>query len=199
MSDRSPAFSRLCEAALLHFARDGYEGASLSAIADALGIRKPSLYSHVKSKDELYLLLFADAVAAEEAFASSCFADGAEHALPGGAYLDRLAQRYETSRHMQLLLKAAYFPPAQHKDRIVQDFTRFYERLRILFLEDFARFRFAPSISARGQLYAESWLGIVDSLCVELLYGSAERTTLRKEAMVMLMSEALRRAGTGPH
>jgi len=194
MVQRSPAFSRLCEAALLHFAKDGYEGASLSTIADALGIRKPSLYSHVKSKDELYLLLFADAVAAEEAFALSCFADEVQHSLPGETYLNRLAHRYETSFHMQLLLKAAYFPPAQHKAHIVQDFMRFYERLRGLFLEEFECFQFAPSISVKGQLYAESWLGIVDSLWVELIYGSPEGTNLRKQAMIMLMSEALQKS-----
>ena len=191
MSERSPAFSRLCEAALLHFARNGYEGASLSTIADALGIRKASLYSHVKSKDELYLLLFSDAVAAEEDFALSCFAEREERALPGEAYLNKLEHRYQTSLYMQLLLKAAYFPPAQHRAQIVENFTRFYDKLRASFLEDFQRSEFSVSNAEKRDLYAESWLGIVDSLCVELLYGSPERTNLRKAAMTMLLSDAL--------
>lgn len=192
MSERSPAFSRLCDAALRHFAKDGYEGASLGTIADDLGIRKASLYSHVKSKDALYLLVFDDAVAAEEAFASACFGGHTADALPGEGYLHALADRFEASLHLQLLLKAAYFPPAQHKARIVADFTRFYEGLREMFLADVERLPLSPAVAGKREVYAESWLGIVDSLCVELLYGNAERTTLRKEAMLMLLSKALR-------
>lgn len=191
MSERTPAFNRLCEAALLHFAKDGYEGASLSTIADALGIRKASLYSHVKSKDELFLLLFSDAVAAEEAFAESCFANPTMQTLPGEAYLQVLGERYETSLHLQLFFKAIFMPPIQHKEQIVESCMRFYGSLRRLFLDDFKRFQFPAPTANKSQLYAECWLGIVDSICIELFYVSPERATLRKEAMLMLLREGL--------
>lgn len=43
----------IVRAAAQVFRRDGYDGASLAAIADVLGIRKPSLYHHIESKEDL--------------------------------------------------------------------------------------------------------------------------------------------------
>ena len=45
---------RILDAAEDAFARVGYEAASLSAIADQVGIRTPSLYKHFPSKQEMY-------------------------------------------------------------------------------------------------------------------------------------------------
>ncbi|WIV54063.1 TetR/AcrR family transcriptional regulator [Amycolatopsis nalaikhensis] len=41
------------DAALTLFAERGYHGTALSQIADALGIRTPSLYNHMKAKQDL--------------------------------------------------------------------------------------------------------------------------------------------------
>src|SRR5689334_9108548 len=50
MSARRSELTR--EAAKL-FAQKGYHGTSIGDIADALGVQKGSLYSHIKSKDDL--------------------------------------------------------------------------------------------------------------------------------------------------
>lgn len=46
--------ARLLDAALVEFARFGYEGAKLAEIAERAGISRPSLLYHYSSKDELY-------------------------------------------------------------------------------------------------------------------------------------------------
>ncbi|WP_273853692.1 TetR/AcrR family transcriptional regulator [Guptibacillus spartinae] len=46
---------RIKEVALILFARKGFEGTSLSDIASGVGIKKPSLYAHYKSKEDLFL------------------------------------------------------------------------------------------------------------------------------------------------
>lgn len=53
----TPALStraRILDAAENTFAHVGYEAASLSAIADQVGIRTPSLYKHFPSKQDIY-------------------------------------------------------------------------------------------------------------------------------------------------
>ena len=51
------SYDAIKKAALELFATQGYEGTSLSQIADKVGIKKQSIYSHFKNKDELYLQL----------------------------------------------------------------------------------------------------------------------------------------------
>ena len=46
---------RIKQVALILFARKGFEGTSLSDIASGVGIKKPSLYAHYKSKEDLFL------------------------------------------------------------------------------------------------------------------------------------------------
>lgn len=45
------------------FARDGYDGASMRAVAAACGLSKPGLYYHFADKDELLFRLCRDAIA----------------------------------------------------------------------------------------------------------------------------------------
>ncbi len=45
---------RVFDAALILFARNGYEATSMVEIADAVGIKAPSLYAHFKNKQALF-------------------------------------------------------------------------------------------------------------------------------------------------
>lgn len=47
--------NQIIEAAKYAFAQHGYEGTTLSQIAKEVGIQKPSIYNHFKSKNDLYL------------------------------------------------------------------------------------------------------------------------------------------------
>ncbi|MHA6795445.1 TetR/AcrR family transcriptional regulator [Pseudonocardia bannensis] len=48
------------DAAMTLFAQRGYHGTALSQVAEALGIRTPSLYNHMRSKQELLQRIVSD-------------------------------------------------------------------------------------------------------------------------------------------
>ncbi|MGE5225702.1 MAG: TetR/AcrR family transcriptional regulator [Planctomycetaceae bacterium] len=65
MSQAAPTDARLAqivEAARAILEQDGREALTMRRVADRLGIRAPSLYKHVASKEELEALLIAEAL-----------------------------------------------------------------------------------------------------------------------------------------
>jgi AcrR family transcriptional regulator len=60
--------ARILAEARTVFARKGYAPASLREIAEAVGIRTPSLYAHFPSKEALYAAVYAEVVADHTAF-----------------------------------------------------------------------------------------------------------------------------------
>ena len=51
--EKSSTREQILEAALALFAVNGYEATSISQLADAVGIRKASLYSHFSNKQDI--------------------------------------------------------------------------------------------------------------------------------------------------
>ncbi|WP_158583472.1 TetR/AcrR family transcriptional regulator [Salinisphaera sp. Q1T1-3] len=78
MSDinRRSTAERIHDTALSLFASQGYEGTSLSQLAEAVGIRKPSLYNHIESKEALFMSLVDEV---EHAFFAELDASVAAH------------------------------------------------------------------------------------------------------------------------
>jgi AcrR family transcriptional regulator len=58
---RSARVAEIVDTALELLEREGPEGLTMRSVAEAMGIRAPSLYKHVQSKDDLEALLMAEA------------------------------------------------------------------------------------------------------------------------------------------
>jgi len=84
------------------FARDGYRGASMEAIAEAAGVTKPVLYQHFSSKHALCNDLLGSELARLEGALDEALAqagDNAERLRRGfGAYLDFVDARSDAFR-----------------------------------------------------------------------------------------------------
>jgi TetR/AcrR family transcriptional regulator, cholesterol catabolism regulator len=132
MSTRRRELTR--EAARL-FAEKGYHGASLSEIADALGVKAPSLYAHVDSKQEI---LYAIMLEGAEAF------HGALDEVPEDVTVVeriRLALRAHLRTVAEQLDLATVFVrewrhlEGERRDEILRERRRYEQRFRDLFRE----------------------------------------------------------------
>jgi AcrR family transcriptional regulator len=132
MSARRSELTR--EAAKL-FARKGYHGTSIGDIADALGVQKGSLYSHIASKEDLLYETMRDGAAAFH---------GALDAIPEDLPTTekiRLALRGHLRVVAEQLDVATVFVQewryleGARREEIVAERRRYEERIRDLFRE----------------------------------------------------------------
>ena len=132
MSERRRELTR--EAARL-FAEKGYHGAALSDIAEALGVKTPSLYAHVASKQDLLYEIMREGADAFHA---------ALDAVPErGPVSDRI--RLALRAHLRVVaeqldmatvfIREWRYLEGERRDAIVAERRRYEERLRALFRE----------------------------------------------------------------
>jgi AcrR family transcriptional regulator len=132
MSTRRSELTR--EAARL-FARKGYHGTSIGDIADALGVRKGSLYSHIASKEDL---LYETMREGADAFHAAL--DAIPEDLPATEKI-RLALRGHLRVVAEQLDVATVFVQewryleGPRREEIVAERRRYEERIRELFRE----------------------------------------------------------------
>lgn len=191
MKPLSLSASNICAIAVEHFADHGYDASSLNEIAVGAGMRKASLYAHFVSKEALFLRVFEIALAHEHRCIERCFGDEAGHAgVPGQLHLERLSARYEASAHLRFLLRTAYFPPADIRSVITTGFEGYLARIR----QDFqgaAQARYTAVHPEALEVYGDAYLGIVDSLHVELIYSTPQGYVKRLAALTRVLGDSL--------
>lgn len=172
--------TKIIEAALINFGEHGYSGSSLALIAEKVGIRKQSIYTYYKSKDELYLSISKAAVQTELTFMKE-FIEQQQHVgitellFP----LLRLAQqRYSELPSTKFFIRSTFITP-QHLEKQLLEQTYYYlDSLEALFICYFEK----HEISLSPEVAANSFLALLDSLYVELLYGGNARFEKRLNA-----------------
>lgn len=163
---------KIKKAAAALFAEHGYAGTSLAQISELVGIKKPSIYAHFKSKEHLFSTLIDDAFAAELHILqeqSSLF-----------NLLDYYVKRHANDALFRFLITSSFFPPDHLKEDILK---RYYDYLDALeekskdILQDGIAAGTIRSIDVADA--AAMYTIILDSILVELCYGSRERTEKR--------------------
>lgn len=117
------SYDKIKQAALKHFARDGYEGASLSQIASEVGIKKPSIYNHYAGKEELFLSILTAISEDYKRFLAARLEQSV-----GDSPERQLFRMYKTyieyftidSDRTDFWKRVILFPPAFLKERIMQ-------------------------------------------------------------------------------
>ncbi|KUP09237.1 hypothetical protein Q75_00990 [Bacillus coahuilensis p1.1.43] len=117
---------KVIDAALKVFSNAGYNGASLSLIAKEAGMKTPSLYAHVESKDDLFIQVVKDVMAREKYFAEEAI--GKKRGMDQVSalflfYTDPTARQEDRA----FFARCLYFPPLHLKEEVVEILME-YER-----------------------------------------------------------------------
>ncbi|MCR8847194.1 TetR/AcrR family transcriptional regulator [Rossellomorea sp. SC111] len=114
-------------AALDLFGQKGYEDTSLAEIAKEVGIKKPSIYNHFRSKEDLFTEVLEDLIVSEvTAYRKTEGAMNHQEPLKNIKVLfDLFCQRLMTTKEALLWKRVTFFPPEQFKDLIQEQFIYF--------------------------------------------------------------------------
>jgi len=193
LKDLSPSAVRVCDAAVGHFAEYGYDASSLNEIAQLAGMRKASLYAHFANKDALFVEVFQRALVQETTFVEQGFAQEDRDGLAPGHWLAlHLAERYRGSAALRFVLRTAFLPPAGIKPVVTCGFEKYLDGIREGFCKALqARNNWADEQQSRLALYADAYLGIIDSLYVELMYAGPAAYERRATAWLKVLEDSL--------
>lgn len=192
MSTRSPSVDRICDAAVEHFSIQGYDASSLNEIASMVGIRKASLYTHFENKDALFLEVLGDAVAAEKTHVEAVFSAASASDEPGAAYAFALEDRHAKSVHLRFLLRAVFHHPVGLKTTIGEAYEGFLNVLQQCFGSQLRNAAIGASLSdADVARYEHAYVGIIESLFVELNYEGTKPMEVRREALWQVLGDSL--------
>ncbi|MFD6210525.1 TetR/AcrR family transcriptional regulator [Peribacillus sp. NPDC060253] len=166
------------EAALKYFTIHGYEGASLSLIAEEVGMKKQSIYAHFKGKDDLFLQVLRDAKETELSsklqYFSKVDSKNPEKDLYG--FLQLVIDLFQKNEHIKFWLRMSFFPPAHLEKEVGKEVIDIEEKVQTILeckFQDWINAKLIVEDAAITPTYA--FLGVVDSILVELVYGNDEK------------------------
>ncbi|WP_350494279.1 TetR/AcrR family transcriptional regulator [Peribacillus frigoritolerans] len=166
------------EAALKYFTIHGYEGASLSQIAEEVGMKKQSIYAHFKGKDDLFLQVLRDAKETELSsklkYLRKVDSKNPEKDLYG--FLQLVIDLFQKNEHIKFWLRMSFFPPAHLEKEIGQEVIDIEEKVQAILeckFNDWINAKLIVEDEAITPTYA--FLGVVDSILLELVYGNDEK------------------------
>ncbi|MCS7463006.1 TetR/AcrR family transcriptional regulator [Paenibacillus doosanensis] len=165
-------------AALKYFTLHGYEGASLSQIADEVGMKKQSIYAHFKGKDDLFLQVLHDAKETELALKLQYFSGTGslqpETDLYG--FLRLVIDLFRENEQLKFWLRMSFFPPAHLVRAIEQEVVDLEEKVQATLERKFQEWIDAGAMAEfSAQISTLAFLGIVDSIMLELVYVNDEK------------------------
>lgn len=185
--------SRLQDAALARFARQGFDATSMAEIAGDVGIKKPSIYAHFRNKDALYLSLIPLMVRAELDYAHSVLAGGADIRAQLHGYLQSIQLRFEDSFRVQFWMRALYTPPGHLHDQVMAPMHGFMEELEAIVLAAVCASELTPNAQGlSADVLTRTYMGLIDCLQVELTYAGPAKFARRLQAVWAVFDAATR-------
>lgn len=176
---------KIRDVALSHFAHFGYEGASLSKIAMEVGIKKPTIYSHYKGKEDLFLSVVKYVCQLERRRILEYFQTCAEMSIETKLFgmFQWLEKGFADSDTTKFLLRVAFFPPPALFDEVMNIVNPFLDGMQQSLIKLLNRAsQYGEFSHPNMEAVAIAYLTLIDGVLVELLYGGKQRFKIRVEA-----------------
>jgi len=156
------------EAALKYFTIHGYEGASLSQIADEVGM----------SKDDLFMQVLRDAKETELSskldYFSEIDAQQPEKDLHG--FLKLTIDLFQQNEHLKFWLRMTFFPPAHLATDVGKEVMDIELTVQAILEDKFREWLEADKIvGMNAKSVTLAFIGVVDTILIELVYGNDEQ------------------------
>ncbi|WP_077212622.1 TetR/AcrR family transcriptional regulator [Bacillus dakarensis] len=177
---------QIMEVSLKHFAKNGYEGASLAQIAEDVGIKKQSIYTHFKGKDDLFLQLLRDASENEIRFVTNFIEFNKTRPVKEFLYdfLLQCIDRYKKNDSNKFWIRTAFFPPNHLNDIVMKNVNEYLDKVQELLISIIKKAMDEGELGSKisDKRAAAAFLGILDGILVEMVYGGVERLQKRLTA-----------------
>lgn len=178
--------NQIKEIARNYFAENGYDGTSMAQIADDVGIKKQSIYTHFKGKDELFLEVCKDVFADELSFIMNFIDINKTRPIENFLFdfLLQYKERYEKNNSTKFWLRISFFPPAHLYEQVMKYVYEYLDKLEELLVPVIEKSMSEGEISSKigAELATAAFLGVLDGVFVEMLYGGSERLQKRLDA-----------------
>ena len=172
--------NRIIEAAWVNFGEHGYSGGSLAQIAETVGIKKQSIYTYFKSKDELYETIAKEAMQKELFFMKQFIEQNMDYCYVDVLFtlLKHAQQRFIENASTKFFITSTFITIPQLEHQLLEQTYYYLDQLEALLIPYFER----QEIAVTPEIAANSFIALLDSLYVELLYGGNDRFEKRLQA-----------------
>ena len=141
-------------------------------------MKKQSIYAHFKGKDDLFLQVLRDAKETELSsklqYFSKVDSKNPEKDLYG--FLQLIIDLFQKNEHLKFWLRMSFFPPAHLEKAIEQEVIDIEEKVQAILerkFQDWINAKLIVEDAAITPTFA--FLGVVDSIMLELVYGNDEK------------------------
>nr|WP_263326299.1 TetR/AcrR family transcriptional regulator [Neobacillus sp. Marseille-Q6967] len=170
---------KIIAAALSLFAKNGYEGTSLTDIAKAVGIQKPSIYNHFKSKDEIFITIYENILWLHVQQVEKLIQDIKDlHAKEQLFQILNLTFQYyiDFEEQSTFLKRSVFFSPDHIKEQLLKQFMAAEDAMTAI-LRTIINKGIESGEIRKGNLddFIMSYYCLLDGIFIELSYYGVEK------------------------
>ncbi|MFD1415983.1 TetR/AcrR family transcriptional regulator [Oceanobacillus jeddahense] len=156
------------------FATLGYHGASMTKIADRVGLQKSSLYTHYNSKEALFFDVTTKIAADYVEFVKSTFENNGQ-TTQEKLYFSFQAHVKDLANHdssIEFYNRFSSYPPKGFEDRVLKILRESEEQARTVFKEEITKAQADGDITedVSPEEAARAFYGLLDGLSYETSY-----------------------------